>query len=426
MEPGPAQDHEADHEADRNLRQLVLQNTLGEVAARPEDAAADCCVICLDIVTEPCEALPCRHRNFDYLCLSNWLFETPQCPLCKARVLKVVHGPTDAPVTTFFDQKKKPAAASSSSSSSSLSLSSSTPTRDSSFSAQSFYTGDHHERRARFLCPRSRPRRFREQSRPATATVVADAVEIRRNVYRHRRYSKHVGSNRLSRYRELTPHMFCTDAELVSRARMWMRRELGVFSFLSLDGCDDDRTSSPFDGSSRCGTEAQQQQQQRRRRRRAMNAEFLLEYIVAILKSVDIMGSGGQAEEMLSEFLGRDNTRLFLHELRAWLRSPYTKLEDWDRAVQYDGNISQAAAAAAAGAGTGSASRDEAAAPRRGERGDSARERGLSGYDGQGVRRQMADYYRPGRGESFIARKKYEFGGKKPSRRRSRSPERGA
>jgi hypothetical protein len=57
---------------------------------------------------------------------------------------------------------------------------------------------------------------------------------------------------------------------------------------------------------------------------------------VAILKTVDIQGSGGQAEEMLQEFLGRENTRLFLHEMRAWLRSPFTNLEDWDRNVQYN------------------------------------------------------------------------------------------
>ena len=63
---------------------------------------------------------------------------------------------------------------------------------------------------------------------------------------------------------------------------------------------------------------------------------LLLEYIIAILKTVDIKGSGGQAEDMLQEFLGRDNTRLFLHELRAWLRSPYISLEAWDRNVQYN------------------------------------------------------------------------------------------
>jgi hypothetical protein len=48
-----------------------------------------------------------------------------------------------------------------------------------------------------------------------------------------------------------------------------------------------------------------------------------------------VQGSAGQAEDMLSEFLGRDGARLFLHELRAWLRSPYGSLEAWDRSVQY-------------------------------------------------------------------------------------------
>lgn len=58
-------------------------------------------------------------------------------------------------------------------------------------------------------------------------------------------------------------------------------------------------------------------------------------YIVAILKTVDIKGSSGKAEDMLSAYLGEDNARVFLHELTAWLRSPYTSVEDWDRHVQY-------------------------------------------------------------------------------------------
>lgn len=71
------------------------------------------------------------------------------------------------------------------------------------------------------------------------------------------------------------------------------------------------------------------------RRRGADNAEFLLEYIMAVLKTVDVQGAGGQAEELLREFLGRAHARLFLHEVRAWLRSPYARVEDWDRNVQY-------------------------------------------------------------------------------------------
>lgn len=60
-----------------------------------------------------------------------------------------------------------------------------------------------------------------------------------------------------------------------------------------------------------------------------------MEYIVAVLKSNELRGADGKAEELLADFLGRDNTRLLLHELEAWLRSPYIRLEDWDKQVQY-------------------------------------------------------------------------------------------
>ena len=53
---------------------------------------------------------------------------------------------------------------------------------------------------------------------------------------------------------------------------------------------------------------------------------------------MNLKGSGGQAEELLKDFIGRDEARLFLHELGAWLRSPYVTLEDWDRNVQYSGD----------------------------------------------------------------------------------------
>ena len=107
-------------------------------------------------------------------------------------------------------------------------------------------------------------------------------------------YSLHVGSNRFSRYRTLTPGLFLKDEAL---------------DFL--------RTDTSTAG------------------RRALNNEFLAEYILAILRSVDIRGSTGQAEDLLQEFLGRVNARLFLHELESWLRSPFETVEEWDNAVQY-------------------------------------------------------------------------------------------
>ncbi|RBR04751.1 hypothetical protein FVER53590_30345 [Fusarium verticillioides] len=281
-----------------DLQRQVLQSTLDEVATRQEDAT-DCCVICLESISEACEAVPCQHRNFDYLCLLSWLEQSPKCPLCKAVISQVRYG-LDEPVTkTYTVPDPAPR----------------TP--------HIGYSS---------LAPHLRPRRLHFHHRPylprpryvTASSSPSDEIAKRRDVYRHNRYSKHVGSNRVSRYRELTPAAFCSDSDLVSRARMWIRRELQVFSFLNPDA---DQTEPGPDGNSHRDAIS---------RRRANNAEFLLEYIIAILKTVDIMGSAGQAEQMISDFLGRDSTRLFLHELRAWLRSPYIKLEDWDGAVQYD------------------------------------------------------------------------------------------
>lgn len=158
------------------------------------------------------------------------------------------------------------------------------------------------------------PRRQRRP--PSRRSEDVDPLIRRRQVYRHQLFSLRVGSNRLSQYRELTPQRFNQDDQLISRARKWIRRELQVFEFLN-PGVGDTGSDPNTD-------------------RRANNAEFLLEYIIAILRTVEIKGCAGQAEELLQDFVGRENVQLFLHELQAWLRSPYTSLQDWDRAVQYD------------------------------------------------------------------------------------------
>jgi hypothetical protein len=107
--------------------------------------------------------------------------------------------------------------------------------------------------------------------------------------------------------------MVASDPDLQSRARAFIRRELRVFNFLHTD---------PAGSASQAATTSS-------------NAEFLLSYIVSILKMVDVKASNGHAENLLSEFLGRQSARLFLHELNAWLRSPFTRLKDWDQKVQY-------------------------------------------------------------------------------------------
>ncbi|KAJ5510470.1 hypothetical protein N7453_002573 [Penicillium expansum] len=279
---------------DVDLRQKILQRTLQEVADE-EKETANPCVICLDTITEPCVAQPCHHSNFDFLCLVSWIEQQPKCPLCKIELtgvqydLNATQGPklykVPPPSTTI---PTVPAAARS--------------------------------RPGNRYAPRGGRRPL-----PLPRPQPDDPLERRRNVYRNQTYSMRVGSNRLSQYRELTPELFSRDEELVSRARKWIRRELRVFSFLNPEPVEEERVSHQV---SRPGP-------QRLENRRANNAEFLLEYVIAILRTVDLKGSAGQAEELLRDFIGRDNARLFLHELQAWLRSPYNSLEDWDRHVQY-------------------------------------------------------------------------------------------
>lgn len=291
-----------------NTRSQILQTTLAEVSARrasstDRDLEEDCCVICLERVSEQAIAQPCQHASFDFLCLISWLQEHSSCPLCKADVKSVRYGVTDQGTFKTYDvtsTAKAPA-------------STSTPNSNSNSNYNAFIGRGRFDHRGR--------RQYRERRdydrRPAQTPD--ETILRRRHIYQHQLFSLHVGTNRVSRFRDLTPALFTTDAELISRARKWIRRELQVFTFLTPDATSASTSSA---GNVRGD-------------RRANNAEFLLEYIISILKTVDMQGSGGQAEEMLQEFLGRGNTRLFLHELRAWLRSPYTELDAWDRHVQY-------------------------------------------------------------------------------------------
>ncbi|MCJ1385692.1 hypothetical protein MMC17_008815 [Xylographa soralifera] len=270
-----------------DAKQEVLKNTLHQI--KKDDDALDHCVICLEAVSERAIAVPCRHENFDFLCLVSWLQERPTCPLCKADVSSVDYNCNPGQGFKTYHIRSSP---------STHSGTSAIPTE-----RPTSYRGHRLNTSTRYRGPQ-------RQAPPPTADA---ALLRRRQVYRDQLYSLHVGSNRVSRFQDLTPQRFVRDSELISRARNWIRRELQVFEFLGPNTGNDKGVAG-----------------------KAGNAEFLLEYVVAILKTVDIKGSGGQAQDMLQEFLGIDNTRLFLHELRAWLRSPYIALEAWDRNVQYN------------------------------------------------------------------------------------------
>jgi len=248
-----------------------------------KDVTPEACTICLESITERAVAVPCNHLTFDFLCLVSWLQERATCPLCKTEVKEVQYdwrSPEDW--KTYHVPKPEPEKAKTGAS-----------------SAQA-------PRRAQRRRDRRHIERWTPQNEQAIASGEDPALERRRRVYRDHLYSLHVGVNRISQYRDFTPATFSTSPDLQSRARMFLRRELEVFTFL-------DTTSAPRGG----------------------NKSFLVEYIVAILKTNELKGANGHAEDLLADFLGREDARLLLHELETWLRSPYTSLRDWDSHVQY-------------------------------------------------------------------------------------------
>lgn len=291
----------SEEEARDDVQGQVLNETLNGLACRgATESTAACCVICLADITEPCTARPCAHNNFDFLCLASWLQQKTCCPLCKAEVLEIQYDFANEGKNYMTYRVPK-------------------------IGLEPASEASRHELRPtappyhRF---RGRAQPYRGFSRRAFPPPPSDperraqgALDRRRQIYRDQLYSLHVGSNASSGYKDVTIRQLQTDPDLLSRARAWARRELQVFEFLSHS-----EAGSNVDG---------------RRQRQQNSFEFVLEYVIAILKTVDLQASSGHAETLLSDFLGRDNCQIFLHELRNFLRSPFS-IEAWDRHVQYD------------------------------------------------------------------------------------------
>ncbi|KAF1913498.1 hypothetical protein BDU57DRAFT_409715, partial [Ampelomyces quisqualis] len=260
------------------------------------DDLSEHCTICIDELMDQCEAQPCRHNKFDFLCLVTWLQQRATCPLCNSRVYEVRYNLTEDEEKIKVYQVPEPSK----------------------------------------KCVEPNEQIYEGLERSATLSLLQDsdlsnlrrayllhgenAVERRRFVYRHNLYSLHIGSNEhqcaASAHRELSPLLFRTTPQHISRAKVWLRRELRVFTFLNT------ATGLPH---SRATVH----------RRRPGDAQYVLQNVIAILQNMDIQDSTGQAENIIQEFIGRKSAQLFLHELKAWLRSPHETLHAWDANVQY-------------------------------------------------------------------------------------------
>ena len=274
--------------ADASIRDYRNGNVVNDGISRHTEA----CPICLEEVTERAIAVPCNHAAFDFLCLVSWVQDHPTCPLCKTALSAIEYdwaGPND--YKTFLVPLK---------------------TQQNAKAPLTQVRSVQTRRRQ----PRSRVNRC--ESLPTSPRYEQEAIERRKRVYQDHLYSRHVGANRVSQFRDFTPQTFTRNKEFQRRARQWMQRELQVFDFLNEpdEGRNDALSARRHPGN-------------------LTNIQFVIEYIVSVLKTSDIYDSSGKTEEMVAEFLGSQNARLFLHELNGFLRSPYTDLHSWDQHVQY-------------------------------------------------------------------------------------------
>ncbi|KAH9934252.1 uncharacterized protein B0H18DRAFT_1082816 [Fomitopsis serialis] len=239
------------------------------------------CSICLQPFVDRTVVPTCSHE-FCFECLLIWTDQSRRCPLCSQSTGDyLIHH-----IRSRYDYQKHYLTA----------LRTSPRPQSAAAAAQRDA-----RRRARTRREREWGRRQREAQ--DEADVLERAIEQRRWVYRHHLYAKHVASNPYTRYRPFpTPAQFSASQDLISRATVFLRRELRVWV--------------------------------------GLDVEFLTTFTLSLMKSLDIRSE--PAVRLLAEFLDMDsggervNAEHFAHELYSYLRSPYRDLARYDEVVQYD------------------------------------------------------------------------------------------
>ena len=247
------------------------------------DRSRQHCVICLDRIRSRkhgCKIIPCGHNAFHFAsCLRVWIMNTRPdalCPLCKVPIESVLYRILNDDQYREF-QVKAPMV----------------PTDD-----------DQNDMGKSVIDS------VRHQTTTTTPSI--RGYKRRKYISDHKLRVLHIGSNRFSRYREISkswlirskltsaaPHTMREDTELTSRASAFLRRELLVYPYLDPG-----------------------------------QAEFLRHYILSILKTVDVQSSS--AESLIAEFIGVEDAQHLCHELHGFLRSGMSiRMYDSSPLVQY-------------------------------------------------------------------------------------------
>ncbi|CAD6923790.1 unnamed protein product [Tilletia controversa] len=312
--------------------------------------SATLCIICLTDRALDQTLLPaCSHSQYCFLCIVGWATlprpshassssSVPSCPLCKTPIGPYVLHHLRAKDDASKHYLRPPA------------------------TSLPYYTPNHYNS-AELWRRRGRGRRTPSSQQQRHEEDPDDSLErtlaFRRRLYTHLVFSKHIASNRHTRWKPLPPPSAFrpesgsgrgdstaptvgvsnwSPAVLQSRALAFLRRELLLFPHLhALD-------SEP----------PQQHDVQPGRRRetssKTPSLSFVTTYIFSLLQTLDLRSE--TMTRLLAEFLCPQGSstsasaptsistvaELFAHELASWLRSPYRRLEHWDRSewLQYD------------------------------------------------------------------------------------------
>ncbi|WWC87479.1 uncharacterized protein L201_002368 [Kwoniella dendrophila CBS 6074] len=241
-----------------------------------EDPNKERCVICLMNLKDRTVVGLCGHE-FCFDCIGIWANQSRRCPLCSADMASFLLHDLDAVTPTKFYLPPLP----------SKSIPSAPVAGPS---------------RTRF--PQITRRERAEELEKEEPDELDLQVERRKEKYRHELYVKHIGSNKHTKFRpNPTPKQISEDPNLVQRATVFLRRELRIW----LPNID---------------------------------IEFLITYIISLLKIIDIRSE--PAIRLLTDYLNLNQefpnnpTEHFSHELYSFLRSPFKDLRKWDEAIQYD------------------------------------------------------------------------------------------
>ncbi|CAD6451477.1 9cd76d5d-f288-4319-8f53-349f9485f88d [Sclerotinia trifoliorum] len=233
------------------------------------------CKICDQSVSWKGRVEPCGHEVFHHCCIEGWLDKGERtCPICRGNIIGIRHN---------FSQD-----------------------------------GNHSKyRKLAELEPR-RVVLFLAHGVQRALLIPQQNVRRRISVYLTKSFSIPIIS---FIRRRVTPQDIANSSDMEARVRLFAEHEIQIFSAKCVcPACQEPTSSSSIHMIVPSEVE--------------VIRNFVVNKIVDLLKRYDLQDKAVEIEQEAEQYLN-EHARLFLHELRAWIESPFDTLEQWHRNARY-------------------------------------------------------------------------------------------